>query len=199
MREASDIIRRLVGELAYVRAHGIDMFLRRARTRRDADAFDAVKPGSLDFDAILDMMRRCTTCLAYLVETARVSRVPATNDDHELDLRGDLGSAVLALLRCEADGLLDTKLLDTPFERAEHGGDAIGALRRLDNDTDPCGQLIWELLGDVGNGDDRLSAPSAYALDLGVTRFADDDDGVALFGKLPRLALDLRDIGTGRI
>lgn len=184
MRKPSDIIRRPVGELAYVLAHGIDMFLRRARARCDTDALDAVEPGSLDFDAILDMMRRCATCLAYLVETARVSRVPATNDDHELNLRGNLGGAILAFLCCEADGLLDTKLLDTPFKRAEHRGDTIGALRRLDNDADPCGQLVREFLGDVGNGDDSLSAPSAYALNLGVTRFADDDDGVTLLGKL---------------
>ena len=32
-----------------------------------------------------------------------------------------------------------------------------------------------------------------------MTRLADDDDGVTRFGKLTCLALDLRDVGTGRV
>ena len=61
------------------------------------------------------------------------------------------------------------------------------------------GSVAGSLSGASATATTLSAAPRADALDLGVSRLADDDDGIALLAQLVGVLLDFRDVGASRV
>ena len=120
------------------------------------------------------------------------------DDDHQLDLAGQLERVLLAPDRDRADRVEDLELV----RAADHErGELLELPRRLGRLGDQRHPLAARdpvpvrLLVD----DDRVGREAEQADDLGVLRRAEEDDRVALLDELLELALLLDDPGAGAV
>ena len=146
----------------------------------------------------LDVMGRLATCLASLVETTCCPSC-AADDDHELDARGSSAAAAWRswVARSTVSSTRSSSTRPATHRAPRRGDRRSGVVWMTTPTLD--GRSSGSLPGTSATATTASLPQARYALDFGMTRPADDDDGVTRFGKLTCLALDLRDVGTGRV
>ena len=142
------------------------------------------------------MMRMGAAHLADLGKSARVAGVLPAHDDHDVNARGELGGAVLALLRGGADGVDDAQLRRARKKRGDDRAQRAHGLRRLHHDAHLARQLDGVEVGGRGDHAGALIGVSHDALDLGVAALPHDDELIALAHELLRGHVHLFDVGA---
>ena len=131
--------------------------------------------------------------LAQAGQLLRVRARSATDDDHQVDLRGRLHRVLLAADRDRADRVDDLELVAARHHERREALELPGWLGRLADERHPLlardGRLPFLFLVD----DDRVGREAEHADDLRMLGRAQQDDRVALLDEAGQLAVLLDD------
>jgi hypothetical protein len=181
----------------------LDENLRRGGSGGDGDVGYSREPVGVDGLVVINQVPDGAEVAGDLDQTVGVGAVRGANDENEVSIVGDIADGHLAVLRGVAD-VLRVRPGDVGVLGLEGVDDVAGLVERergLREVSDTIG--VRHLKGfDVGDVRDDLGDIGRFAegaFDLVVVAVADEDQRVALLGKLDGLNVDLGDQRAGGV